>query len=74
MALDENLRLPDLLAPIPGESPVGPDLKYSNEFSEIEWLSTRGRMPSRPTIHRGFLAQRLRSLSGGWWNSAPIFC
>ena len=54
MALNENLRLPDLLAPIPGDSPVGPDLKYSNEFSEIEWAHTQGQDAVPPTRMPGF--------------------
>ena len=54
MALNENLRLPDLLAPIPGDSPVGPDLKYSNEFSEIEWAHSQGQDAVPPTTPPGF--------------------
>jgi type VI secretion system protein ImpA len=54
MALNENLRLPDLLAPIPGDSPVGPDLKYSNEFSEIEWAHSQGQDAVPPTGPPGF--------------------
>ena len=54
MALNENLRLPDLLAPIPGDSPVGPDLKYSNEFSEIEWAHNQGQDAAPPTTSPGF--------------------
>ena len=54
MALNENLRLPDLLAPIPGDSPVGPDLKYSNEFSEIEWAHSQGQDAIPPTGPPGF--------------------
>ncbi len=54
MALNENLRLPDLLAPIPGDSPVGPDLKYSNEFSEIEWAHNQGQDAVPPTGSPGF--------------------
>ena len=54
MALNENLSLPDLLAPIPGDSPVGPDLKYSNEFSEIEWAHTQGQDAVPPTSPPGF--------------------
>ncbi len=49
MDLDEKLRLPDLLAPIPGEDPVGPDLKYSNEFSEIELAYHQGLHAIPPT-------------------------
>jgi len=54
MALNENLQLPDLLAPIPGDSPVGPDLKYSNEFSEIEWAHSQGQDAVPPTKPPGF--------------------
>ncbi len=54
MALNENLRLPDLLAPIPGDSRVGPDLKYSNEFSEIEWAHSQGQDAVPPTGPPGF--------------------
>ncbi len=54
MALNENLRLSDLLAPIPGDSPVGPDLKYSNEFSEIEWAHSQGQDALPPTTPPGF--------------------
>ena len=54
MALNENLRLPDLLAPIPGDSPVGPDLKYSNEFSEIEWAYNQGQDAIPPNTSPGF--------------------
>jgi len=54
MALNETLRLPDLLAPIPGDSPVGPDLKYSNEFSEIEWAHNQGQDAIPPTKPPGF--------------------
>lgn len=54
MALNENLRLPDLLAPIPGDSPVGPDLKYSNEFSEIEWAHNQGQDAVPPITTPGF--------------------
>ncbi|MBT8398653.1 MAG: type VI secretion system ImpA family N-terminal domain-containing protein, partial [Gemmatimonadetes bacterium] len=54
MALNENLRLPDLLAPIPGDSPVGPDLKYSNEFSEIEWAHNQGQDAVPPVTPPGF--------------------
>ena len=54
MALTENSQLPDLLAPIPGDDPVGPDLKWSNEFSEIERAHSQGEDAIPPTKPPGF--------------------
>ena len=54
MALTENSQLPDLLAPIPGDNPVGPDLKWSNEFSEIEREHAQGQDAIPPTKPPGF--------------------
>jgi len=54
MAFNDELQLSDLLAPIPGDSPVGPDLKYSNEFSEIEWAHTQGQDTVPPTKSPGY--------------------
>lgn len=49
MAFDEQLQLADLLAPISGDNPVGPDLKFSNEFSEIELAHRQGIQAVPPT-------------------------
>lgn len=54
MALTENTQLPELLAPIPGDDPVGPDLKWSNEFSEIERVHSQGQDAIPPTKPPGF--------------------
>jgi type VI secretion system protein ImpA len=54
MALTENSQLPELLAPIPGDDPVGPDLKWSNEFSEIERAFSQGQDAIPATKPPGF--------------------
>jgi len=54
MALTENPQLLDLLAPIPGDNPVGPDLKWSNEFSEIERAHGQGQDAIPPNKPPGF--------------------
>jgi type VI secretion system protein ImpA len=54
MALTENSQLPELLAPIPGDDPVGPDLKWSNEFSEIERAYSQGQDAVPSTKPPGF--------------------
>jgi type VI secretion system protein ImpA len=54
MALTENSQLPELLAPIPGDDPVGPDLKWSNEFSEIERTFSQGQDAIPATKPPGF--------------------
>jgi hypothetical protein len=65
MALTENSQLPELLAPIPGDDPVGPDLKWSNEFSEIERAHSQGQDAIPSTKPPGFPGATPRSISEG---------
>jgi type VI secretion system protein ImpA len=73
MGFDDNPQLSDLLTPIPGENRVGEDLKYSNEFSEIELAHHQGQQAIPPIHIPGGAGPEAEEAFGRVVDKAPDF-